>query len=207
MLSWDMSVETYDSLRGTFSIIGAIVMMLMHIDYNSFLIVIIIIYLLGYYISQSYFLMVIFKLISVFFYKLYSLTNTKINLHIVLIVIGLIVNERYLLITYVFARLVCYITINIIGTIRKSYYYQKYGVYLGNAEVTAAKLIFIYTDKRKNFEQWMNEYSESSMYYDIKYGVYLSYAVVTAAKSMRYYSDTKGMFEHWMNEYSELVKN
>ena len=75
ILPWFTSIEAFDSLRYILSIITAITMMLKHEAplYSGGMIAIM--YFYGFFISQSYFQMVLWNFFYVIFYMIYSKLN------------------------------------------------------------------------------------------------------------------------------------
>lgn len=160
ILPWYISIEAFDSLRVVLSIITAIVMMFIHGDpiFSSFLIAVM--YLFGYYISQSYFEMVLLNMIYGYFYMFYSMIGRFFIPYIALVLIAIITKEYYIILSLIIARIVGYVVLSTINIVRAKYYYKKYGIYFGDVEITAIKLIEFYSDKAMTFDKWVKEYSE-----------------------------------------------
>lgn len=159
ILPWYISIEAFDSLRGILSIIGAIIMMLLHKDTLYSGIVIVIMYFIGFIISQSYFYMVILNMIYGIFYMAYSFIERFFIQYIALVIISIISKEVRVLLVFIGVRLACFVVMNIINIIRLKYYYGKYRIHMGDVEITAAKILQFYSDKNLNFKQWIREYS------------------------------------------------
>ncbi len=158
ILAWYISIEAFDSLRVVLSIITAIVIMFMHEDPIYSGVIISVMYFIGYIISQSYFQMVLWNWIYGSFYMLYSLLDRFFIPYIALVVIGIITKEYYILLSFIIARMVCFIVLFIINNKIARYYHKKYGIYLGDVERTAIKLIQFYSDKDITFDKWIKEY-------------------------------------------------
>ena len=160
ILPWFTSIEAFDSLRYILSIITTITMMLKHEAplYSGGMIAIM--YFFGYYISQSFFQMSLFNLLYGIFYMIYSKLDRLFIPYIALIVISLITKEYFILLAFIIARMGCFLILFVVNIIRLDYYNKKYGVYLGDVEVTAAKLINLYSDGYISFKKWLKEYSE-----------------------------------------------
>jgi hypothetical protein len=155
---WYTSIEAFDSLRGLLAIICTIIMMFMHEEPIYTGILIIASYLFGYLVSQSYSLMVLLNMVYGLLYMLYSILSKYFIQYIVLIVIAIIKKEYFLLLSYICARLICFIIMSTINALRGRYYFNKYGFYLGDVEITAIKILQFYSIKSKKFKQWINEY-------------------------------------------------
>lgn len=155
---WYTSIEAFDSLRGLLAIICTIIMMFMHEEPIYTGILIIASYLFGYLVSQSYSLMVLLNTVYGLLYMLYSILSKYFIQYIVLIVIAIIKKEYFLLLSYICARLICFIIMSTINALRGRYYFNKYGFYLGDVEITAIKILQFYSIKSKKFKQWINEY-------------------------------------------------
>lgn len=93
ILPWYISIEAFVSLRVVLSIITTIIMMFIHNNPFYSGAIIAIMYLFGYYISQSYFEMIQLNMIYGFFYMFYSLLDRFFIPYIVLLVIGVITKE------------------------------------------------------------------------------------------------------------------
>jgi len=159
ILPWYISIEAFDSLRGILSIISAIIMMLLHKDIIYSGIVIMIMYFIGFIISQSYFYMVMLNMIYGLFYMAYSFIERFFIQYIALIIISIISKEFMILLVFIGVRLACFVVMNIINIILLKYYYGKYKIHMGDVEITAAKILQFYSDKDINFKQWISDYS------------------------------------------------
>ena len=95
-----------------------------------------IMYFFGYYISQSFFQMSLFNLLYGIFYMIYSKLDRLFIPYIALIVISLITKEYFILLAFIIARMGCFLILFVVNIIRLDYYNKKYGVYLGDVEVT-----------------------------------------------------------------------
>ena len=105
ILPWYISIEAFDSLRGVLSIITAIVMMFNHTSPLYSGVIILLIYLLGYYISQSFFEMALLNMVYGFFYMIYSQVARFFIPYIALVVISIITKEYYILLSFIVARI------------------------------------------------------------------------------------------------------
>ena len=154
ILPWFTSIEAFDSLRYILSIITAITMMLKHEAplYSGGMIAIM--YFYGFFISQSYFQMVLWNFFYVIFYMIYSKLNKLFipYIYIILIIISFITKEYFVLLAFMIVRMGCFLIILIVIIIRSNYYNKKYGFYLGDVEVTTAKLINLYSDGKRQTE-------------------------------------------------------
>lgn len=159
ILPWYISIEAFDSLRGLLAIIVAIIMIFNHGNPIYVGLVIATFYLFGYYISQSFFEMALLNLVYGFIYMLYSYLSKFFIQYIALVVIAIICKEYWLLLSYVAARIACYVILTIINIIQSKYILKKYGVYMGDVERTAAKMIQFYSSKNIKYKQWVKEYS------------------------------------------------
>ena len=159
ILPWYISIEAFDSLRGVLSIITAIVMMFNHTSPLYSGVIILLIYLLGYYISQSFFEMALLNMVYGFFYMIYSQVARFFIPYIALVVISIITKEYYILLSFIVARITGFVVSSTINIVRAKYYYKKYGIYLGDVEITAIKLLQFYSDKDVTFKKWIKEYS------------------------------------------------
>lgn len=119
---WYTSIEAFDSLRGLLAIICTIIMMFMHEEPIYTGILIIASYLFGYLVSQSYSLMVLLNMVYGLLYMLYSILSKYFIQYIVLIVIAIIKKEYFLLLSYICARLICFIIMSTINALRGRYY-------------------------------------------------------------------------------------
>lgn len=158
-MPWYISIEAFDSLRGFLTILSLIVLMFTHQDpvySGGFLVVI---YLLGFFVSQSYFNMAIWNLLYGFIYMIYSLLSKFFIQYIAIVVISFVTKEYLLLISFLVARIICFVIIHIINIVRGKLLLKKYGVYLGDVEITAIKLINFYSQKNINYKQWITGYS------------------------------------------------
>jgi len=161
IIPWYISIEAFDSLRVVLAVISTVLLMFFH--KHGFLYscsIITISYLYGYYISQSYFEMALLNLIYGFFYMIYSFLDRLFIPYIALVIISVITKEYGILMSFVFSRVICFLILSIVNIIRAKHYMKKYGVYLGDVEITAAKLIQFYSDNDLKFNQWLKEYSE-----------------------------------------------
>lgn len=159
ILPWYTSIEAFDSLRGILSIIGAIVMMLTHRNPVYAGITIAILYFVGFIISQSFFFMAILNLLYGLFYMAYSFIQRLLIPYITLLTITFISKEYIILLVYIAVRIACSIAIIIIYTIVLKYYKTTYGIAIGDVEITAIKLLQLYSKNNIEFKQWLLEYS------------------------------------------------
>lgn len=158
--AWYMSIEAFDSLRRILSIITAIILMLSHATLTSSFLLLMIMYFVGFFVSQSYFDMVILNWIYGFLYIIYAMLEKFFIPYIVLVLIGFITGELDILLVVIASRFICFIIINSINMIKGKYYYKKYGFYLGDVEITAVKLIKFYSDYKIGFREWIEGYSK-----------------------------------------------
>jgi len=156
---WNISIEAFDSLRSVLSNITAIILMFKHATPFYSGIIILIMYLYGYYVSQSYLEMALLNMVYGYFYMLYSQLEKFFIPYIVLIVISIITKEYYILLSFIVARVVGFVIVTTITIIRGKYYYKKNGIGLGDVEITAIKLIQLYSDKDITFNKWIKDYS------------------------------------------------
>ena len=160
ILPWYTSIEAFDSLRGIMAIVCAVIMMLMHKEPIYSGVTITIVYMLGYFISQSYGLMVLLNMVYGLFYMFYSILSKFFVQYIALIILVIITKEYYLLLSYIASRLICFIILMIVDIIRKNYYFKRFGFCLGDVEITAIKMLQFYSIESKKYKQWVNEYKE-----------------------------------------------
>jgi len=157
--SWYISIEGFDSLRGILSIISVIVMMLTHESPIFAGVTIAALYLFGYYVSQSFFMMALLNLVYGLFYMIYSFLSKFFVQYIAIVVIAIITHEYWLVLSFVAARAVCFIILNILNVIKSKYTFSRYGVYIGDVEITAIRMLQFYSSKNIKCKQWLKEYS------------------------------------------------
>jgi len=149
---------------GLLSILSLIFAMFKHLNPVYSGLIIAIMYLFGFYISQSYFEMASFNMICgpiyIIFYKIYSFLSRFFIQYIAIVVLLIITKKYRLLLSFIVARIVCFFLVTIINITRSKQLLKKYGVYLGDVEITAINLLLLYSDKNINYEQWIKEYSE-----------------------------------------------
>lgn len=158
VLPWYISIEAFDSFSGFLSIIGAIILLFSHQSPVYAGIVILMLYLFGMLVSQSFFLMGLFNLIYGLIFMLYE-KLMKLFIPYIALVIIFITKEYTIFVAYLIVRFACFILIHIINIVRGKILYSKYGVYLGDVEITAIKLLNIYSDKEIIYKKWLENYS------------------------------------------------
>lgn len=159
ILPWYISIEAFDSLRSFLSIVCAIIMMFTHVNPIYAGAIILVMYFYGYLVSQSFSMMAILNMIYGFFYMLYSFLNKLFISYIALVVIAVITGEYWILLSFVATRIICFIILRFVNLAQSKYIFNKYGVYLGDVETTAVKLLQFYSDKNIKYKQWIKEYS------------------------------------------------
>lgn len=160
ILPWYISIEAFDSLRRILSLLTAIILLIIYnknLLYSS--VIITVSYLVGYFISQSYFEMVLWNFTYGLFYMAYSVIEKFFLPYIAFIVISIIMNNYIIVLSFVIARVLCFILLCVINYIYARYYIRKYRIYIGDVERTAAKLILLYSDKGIEYKQWIEEYA------------------------------------------------
>lgn len=157
---WFLSIEAFDELRGFLSVLSLILTMINHRSPVYSGLTIAIMYLYGYYISQSFWGMALLNMIYGPIYMIYSFLSRFFIQYIAIVVLLIITKEYWLLLSFIVARIVCFFLVTIINITRSKQLLKKYGVYLGDVEITAIKLLQFYSDKSINYEQWIKEYSE-----------------------------------------------
>lgn len=159
IIPWFISIEAFDSLRGLLSIIGTIFILFAHYDPISAGLQIMILYLFGFFVSQSFFLMTTLNFVYGLVFMLYEKLSRFFIPYIFLVIATIITKEYWILFAYVIVRVICFILIRFINIIRGKRYFLRYGVYFGDVEITAIKLLGFYSDKKIVLAKWMEDYS------------------------------------------------
>lgn len=156
--AWSVAIEAFSSFAGFLSLLGAIVLMFFDLDPWSMGFAVLFLYLFGFIVSQSYRLMSIFVLIYGLVFMVYESLMRFFIPHIALLVVTIVTKQYLLLLAYLIARILGFLlVITFIGWRGKSYV-SRYGVYMGDTELTAIKLLKYYSDERIDEEKWMVDY-------------------------------------------------
>jgi hypothetical protein len=115
-ISWDLSIEAFDSLPRIISIIITIGLMFSHVEPIRGGIIIFFTYTIALIVSQSYICMSTINFIYGFIYMLYQFLQKLFIAYITLILADIITKEYWLLLSFVVSRLLCFLlqqTVNI----------------------------------------------------------------------------------------------
>lgn len=159
ILAWYTSIEAFDSLRSVLAIIVSFFSLAVGLSPINSAFIICVAYLIGYWISQSFFYMVILNLIYGYFYMLYQFMGKFFIQYVALIIYAIIKKDYWFLVAYIVARVACYIILHLLSLPYGRYIYKKYGVIITDVEVTAIKLLKFYSENGKNFKNWLANYS------------------------------------------------
>lgn len=159
VLPWLISIEAFDTFSGFLSIIGVIFLLFSHESSLYAGLVIMVLYLFGMLVSQSFFLMGLFNLIYGLIFMLYEKLMRLFIPYIALFVITIITKGYMIFVAYLIVRFACFILTHSINIIRGKIFFSKYGVYIGDVEITAIKLLNIYSDNEIVYKKWLEDYS------------------------------------------------
>ena len=158
IVAWHCYIEAFDSLRGFLSILGLIYFMLSNEDPILTVWMLIVMYLMGFFISQSYSVMSIYFFYTLI-YGLYAFLSKYFLQYVAVLVIAIITKRYILMVSYIVARFISFLIVTIINFVRAKIILKKYGVYLGDVEITAIKLIKLFSPQKIKINQWIKEYS------------------------------------------------
>lgn len=158
-LPWLISIEAFDTFSSFLSIIGTIILLFTHQSPFYAGIVIMALYLFGILVSQSFFLMGLFNLIYGLIFMLYEKLMRLFIPYIALAVITFITKEYLIFVAFLIVRFACFILTHLINIIRGKMLFSKYGVYIGDVEMTAIKLLNIYSNEEIVLKKWLENYS------------------------------------------------
>lgn len=156
---WSWTIEAYDSLRSIATIIFVFVCMFKDVELTFVMFGTIIVYFCGFYISQSLFAMSVLMVIYVPPYKLYAVLQKILVPYIALIVVAFSTKSFMVLAVFIIARVVCFVISYIVNLIIVHYNMKRFGIYMGDVEVTAYKTHLCYCDDRLEVDNWIRNYS------------------------------------------------
>ncbi|WP_066069665.1 hypothetical protein [Neobacillus soli] len=157
--AWFTSIEAFDSFRGFLSLIGAIILMFTDVSPINAGIIIIALYTFGFVVSQSFTLMGIFNLIYGLIFMVYELLLRFFIPYIALFGVMFITKQYMVLVAFLAARIILFLLMSTINIIQSKWLFSKYGLYIGDVEITAIKLLKFYSKDRIVFKKWMQDYS------------------------------------------------
>src|SRR5690625_1744650 len=150
VIAWSVSIEVFSYLSAFLSLIGAIVLMFSEVTTLGAGLTVLGLYLLGFVISQSARLMFLFRLPYKLGFAFYERLTRLFIPHLALIVVIYLI-----LLVYLVARFVGLLLVMFVIGVRGRRYHSRYGVYFGDTEITAIKLLNIYSNKKIDVNKWI----------------------------------------------------
>lgn len=157
--SWFLSIEAFNSLGGFLSVISICFLMFTDIDPINTGMTIIIMYVFGFIVSQSYILMFIFNSFYSFIFIVYEILLKFFIPFILLIIVMFITEQYFIFLLYIVIRIALSTLKFLFNIIRSKVFYKKYGVSIWDVEITAIKSLNIYSKKKFSLKDWIQNYS------------------------------------------------